>query len=132
MEGQEVIDDLTPAPVPRPVVKCPGLEAIPDQNALKKPGDPGFQVRPVGDITPQTFDNTRQDDANLEDCDNSYNVVYAKYGHYLTFWEIFGKYFVAFIQINSQQSNIMYHPNQSFDSTHKPSVLIPRGAIVGG
>ena len=94
MEGQEVIGDLTGSPVLRPVSKCPGLEASPDQNAFEKPGEPGSQVRPVGNKTPQTFDNTHQDEAYLEDCDNSYTVVYAKYGHNLTFWEIFGKYFV--------------------------------------
>ena len=112
MEGQEVIGEFTS-----------GLEAIPDHNAFKKPGEPGSQVRPVGNKTPQkTSENTGQDDAYLEDCDNSYTVVFARYGHNLTFWHIFGKYFVACIHINSQQSNIMYHPYQSFDSTHKPSV----------
>ena len=50
MEGQEVIGDFKS-------VKCPGLEAIPDQNAFEKPEEPCSQVRPVGNKTPQTFEN---------------------------------------------------------------------------
>ena len=80
MEGQEVIGDFTS-------VKCPGLETIPEQNAFKKPEELGSQVPPVGNKTPQkTPENTRQEDAYLEDCDNSYTVVHARYSHNLTFW----------------------------------------------
>ena len=80
MEGQVDIDEFTS-------VKYPGLEAIPYQNAFKKPEEPGSQVGPVGNKTPQTFENTHQDETYLADCDNCYTVVYAKYvWSQLTFW----------------------------------------------
>ena len=41
----------------------------------------------AGNNTPQTFDSPHQDDADPEDFDNAYTVVYARYGHKRTFSE---------------------------------------------